>query len=50
MSPKEGNTNKNSKNKETLTKTPPAMERDKPKDPPGVHMPSEKEMSPPQFG
>jgi len=50
MCPNEGNINKNTKHKTTLPEVQPTAEKDKAKDPPGVSMPPEKEMSPPQLG
>jgi|GEM_PF-4878450 len=47
--PNESHSHKNAKNKATPV-AQPTTEKNIPKDPPGVHMPSEREMSPPQFG
>ena len=50
MYPNEGNTHKSAKHKTVLPEIQSAAEKDKAKDPPGVDMPPETEMSPPQLG
>ena len=50
MYPKESNSDKNTKQKAALPKTKSEADRKETKDPPGVNMPPETEMSPPQFG
>jgi len=45
----QGYPGKHDKHKTGLPKAPP-MQKDNPTDPPGVNMPSEREMTPPQFG
>jgi len=52
MNPNEGHTNKskNTKHNSTLAETVSAAEKSKTKNPPGVSMPPEKEMSPAQLG
>jgi len=50
MNPTENQTHKNKKSKDTLPKKQPITSENKTNDPPGVHMPPEKEMSPPQLG
>ena len=50
MRSNEGHTHKSTKQKTTLPEAHPAAEKNKPKDPPGVNMPPETEMSPPQLG
>jgi len=41
---------KDIKHKSAVPKSQPVAGEDKPKDPPGVNMPPETEMSPPQLG
>ena len=50
MYPNESHNNKTAKNKTAASKLQPIAEKDKTKDPPGVSMPPETEMSPPQLG
>jgi len=52
MYPNEGNSrkSKSAKHNDTLQKVQSTTEKNKTPDPPGVSMPPEKEMSPPQFG
>jgi len=52
MSPSESHNHKskNTKHKSTLTETILSAEKNKAKNPPGVSIPPEKEMSPPQLG
>jgi len=52
MNPSEGHNNKSkgTKHNSTLTETIRSAEKNKKKNPPGVSIPPEKEMSPPQLG
>ena len=50
MYPNESHSNKSTKHNAALPKPKPAADTNETNDPPGVHMPPETEMSPPQFG
>ena len=50
MSQKEGHGSKPIPNRSMAPVAQPTREENIPNDPPGVHMPSEREMTPPQFG
>ena len=50
MYPNESHIPKSTKYKATLPESQPVAEKNKTKDPPGVSMPPEKEMSPAQLG
>ena len=50
MYPNESHTSKSTKHKTALPEAQPAVEKNKATDPPGVNMPPETEMSPPQLG
>lgn len=50
MRSNESNNPKNVKHKAASPKNQQSKEKNKTNDPPGVSMPPEKEMSPPQFG
>ena len=50
MRSNKGHSNKSTNHDAVLPKTKPDADKNETKDPPGVHMPPEREMSPPQLG